>query len=113
MSEIEKHIGKLKKVDLQGKSVEEWAKEQCDKRSILKSYHDTYSEVLQYGVYNKFIFVEDYVFEVIDDQVDEDKDISHIEPIGDDTYFYIFNFYNGGTCFSEMAEDALRRMLHG
>ena len=34
MSDVEIHIGKLRKVDLNNKSLEDWCKEQCSLKGI-------------------------------------------------------------------------------
>ena len=51
MSYTEKHLGRLRKVDLQGKSLEEQCKEQCEIRDFERNKYNanyTWTELFRY-----------------------------------------------------------------
>lgn len=47
MSEVVRHIGKVRKVDLKGLSIEEWCKAKCIELGIEKHQYNSYEETLQ------------------------------------------------------------------
>ena len=56
-----------------------------------------------------FIVANGQIFEVLEkEDLDPYDDISQLRKMTPDTYEFEFKFYNGGTCFSEMLEDALK-----
>lgn len=109
MSETHTIKGKFKKVDLQGKSIEEFAKEHMlyikDK---LPSYFDSYTEYLiEYYDYKRYFTAKGKLYEIT-----ELKDITYdsfceITENIDETYSFVTSFYDGGTCLSEMLEDGI------
>lgn len=51
MSEMERHIGKIKKVDLNNYTVEGWCEQKCKTLKIeLGVYYKTYKEALGAGI---------------------------------------------------------------
>ena len=57
------------------------------------------------------IEVDGTLWEIIEDNEEEDtEDISILTPNNDGTYSYIMQFYNGGTCLSEMLEDGIKNI---
>ena len=114
MSYTETHIGKLRKVDLKGLTVEQWAEAKCREKGIteLESYHDNWKEeFLDSGKYNTYFFNGDDVYETFDHvEIEEGNDIDILTPNNDGTYNFVMQFSNGGTCLSEMIEEALEKL---
>lgn len=113
MSEMERHIGKIKKVDLNNYTVEGWCEQKCKTLKIeLGAYYKTYKEALLNDPYPAIMIeVNDVLWEVIEDKEEEDtQDISILTPNNDGTYSYIMQFYNGGTCLNEMLEDSIKNL---
>ena len=45
MSEVERHIGKIRKIELNGMMPEEWYQKECEKRGISKpDFYDTWKQ---------------------------------------------------------------------
>lgn len=113
MSETETHIGKLRKVDLQGLTVEQWAEAKCRESGMteLSSYTNTWKEQLldHNNNYHKYFFYEGDVYEAFEHTEIEERDVDILTKNDDGTYNFVMQFYNGGTCLSEMIEDALKR----
>lgn len=133
MSDYEKHIGKLKKVDLSeyNNSTEKFFEEQyksftnLTEEEIKDAYH--YAENYKYrrnsgpweylffdtcynfDMYNKFYVVNGNIYETIEDK-EVDDDASFLKDNGDGTYDYFMEFYNGGTCLSECIEYELENL---
>lgn len=135
MSDYEKHIGKLKKVDLSkyDNSTEKFFEEQYRKlfanlseREIKEAYQ--YAENYKYrrnrGPWEYLFFVNCYdfvdmeckfyvvkgnIYETIEDK-EIDEDASFLKDNGDGTYDYFMEFYNGGTCLSECVEYELEKL---
>lgn len=108
MSYIELHVGKIKKVDLKGKTVEEWCKEKCNELGYrLGKYDESYTRLLSSIEHGKYCSVDNDLFEVLSDKKFDDPYITHLSENKDGTYDFVLGFYNGGTCFSEMIEDAI------
>lgn len=134
MSSYEKHIGKLKKVDLSefNNSTEKFFEEQYRKlfinlseEEIKEEYH--YAENYKYrenkgpwewmffdkcyvfDMDDKFYIVNGNIYETIEDK-EVDYDASFLKDNGDGTYDYFIEFYNGGTCLSECIEYELEKL---
>lgn len=112
MSEMERHIGKIKKVDLNGLTIEEWCKKRCEEFGFKKEfYYNSYRDVLFDKDIPTVVDKNKNVWEIIEDKEEEDtEDISILTPNNDGTYSYIMQFYNGGTCLSEMLEDCIKNI---
>lgn len=115
MSYTEKHLGRLRKVDLQGKSLEEWCKEQCEIRNFERNkfnLNDTWTDLFKYhtvGHQNigSYHIIGDNVYQLIHHrEVTEDFDVFWFEPDGD--IQFAVEFYNGGTCLEEVMEDGVK-----
>lgn len=111
MSSTELHIGKLREISLEGKSIEEVAK------TIIEGIHNkTYEPVTSYlddllSIYPpEYFYVNDKLYKIIGDVKYEDgcEDISTLTKNEEGDYEFVMQFYNGGTCFSEMIEEALK-----
>ena len=113
MSHTETHIGKLRKVDLKGLTIEQWAKAKCREKAITDLEHyDTWKEaLLDSGKFYTYFFVNDDVYEKFEHiEIEEGDDIDVLTPNNDGTYSFVMQFYNGGTYLGEMIEDALKKL---
>lgn len=113
MSEVVRHIGKVRKADLQGLNTEEWCKKKCEELGVEKgSSYDTYEEAMLDEPYPaKVVKVNGEFWEVLEDRQEEDyEDLAIMLPDNDGTFNYILQFYNGGTCLSEMLEEEIKKI---
>lgn len=116
MSQNEFHSGKLKKLDLEGKTLEEWCEAKCKEKEIEKrSWHDSWEEAMRDEGSEVYIIVDDEVYEVIDhyEADDDDPYFIRMTPQEDGTIAFVTQFYNGGTCFSECMEDGIKELKAG
>lgn len=114
MSYTELHVGKIQLLfKTNDYSREKDCEILCKKNNILyMDDYDTWEETLRSELYNKYIIVNDYIFEVFDHHEEEASDyVSHMTRTKNEEYSFVFMFYNGGTCFSEMLEDELEKQL--
>lgn len=136
MSNYEKHIGKLKKVDLSkyDNSTEKFFEEQyrkmftdLTKEEIKEAYslsenfvnkyrrnrgpweHLFFDNCYDFDMNDKFYVVKGNIYETIEDK-EVDYDAAFLKDNGDGTYDYFIEFYNGGTCLSECIEDELEKL---
>lgn len=109
MSDTHTIVGKIKKVDLQGKSIEEFAKEHMSFiNDKLPSYHKSYTEYLiEYYDYKKYFIVKDKLYEITEYKDFDYEDFCVINENIDETYSFVTSFYDGGTCLIEMLEDEM------
>ena len=114
MSRTETHFGKIKKIELQNKTIEQFFQEKCIENSIFKidkgynTWKETYFDNISY---EKYFIVNNVVWEAIEHtEIDEGDDISIITPNADGTLSFIMQFYNGGTCLSEIIEEGLKNI---
>ena len=116
MSEMEAHVGKLRKIRRnEGQSVEDWCREKCEDKgvpSMLPELYDSWKETLLYHLdfYEKLFFVNDEIWEVFDHIDLDDDDIYEMRPNPDGTISFVMRFYNGGTCLSECIEEGLEKL---
>lgn len=117
MSDYEMHVGKIRDLGLDKDSQIKFMREALNTANIIQDYKapeddeevvDDFRDLL----YDKYIVMRDSIWEVIEDKrSDGYEDINIITNNGDGTYSYINKFYNGGTCFSEMIEKGLEKLL--
>lgn len=134
MSDYEKHIGKLKKVDLSNynNNTEKFFEEQYRKlftNFSEKKIKDLYSwsknyvyrknrgiweylffdTCLGFGIKDKFFVAKGNIYETIEDV--EVGDSPFLNDNGDGTYDYFMEFfYNGGTCLRDCIEHELEKL---
>lgn len=113
MSQNEFHTGKLVPVDLGGKTIEGFAEKICRESGIseISSYHDSWLEELKYeGGYEKYFIVEDVIYEMVDHSETDDDYFVHMKRNEDGSISFSAQFYNGGTCLSEIIEESISEM---
>lgn len=106
MSRQETHVGKIKPTGL---SLVEWMFE--NQHLVLDRFKDQEDlhELFWWGLScecNKFILLDDEVWEVIQDSEFDEYDIFKMVPNLDDTFNYVLSYYNGGCGFSEAMQYA-------
>lgn len=111
MSYTETHFGKLRKVEI-SVPLEQWCRTECERRGLteLSSYYDSWEEELKDRAHDELFFANGEVYETIE-HVESDSgelDIMYYNPDG--TITFAMQFYNGGTCLSEMIEDGIKRI---
>lgn len=113
MSHTETHFGKLRKVELTTTS-EEFFEQRCNELGITEraSYNDTWYDELRNET-SKYYFIDGEVWEVFDHISGDSEDIDIMTPNEDGTITFLQQFYNGGTCLSEVIEEGLKRIKNG
>lgn len=114
MSRTETHFGKLRKISLKDKTIEEFFQVKCNEKSIdnIDKYYDTWKETYFDNVsYEKFIVIKDDIWEVFEHVECNEDDVDIITTNEDGTLSFIMQFYNGGTCLTEMLEEGLAEYL--
>jgi hypothetical protein len=114
MSNTETHIGKLRRVDLSGQTLEQWAETECKKLGVTKlsSYNKTWIEqfIDKSNNYEKYFVVKKELWETFDHkEIEDDIDEFTLQPDG--TIHFVAQFYNGGTCLSEIVGEGIKRVL--
>jgi hypothetical protein len=111
MSETVTYIGKLKKVELHDKTVEEWCDEKCRELDIkIGDFYQTSREALISEKYNQYFFHGGNIWEAIENKRIDYEDICFMSQNSDGTYNFVMQFYNGGTCLSEMIDEGLKKL---
>lgn len=112
MNEVRRHIGKIRKVELNGMTPEEWYQKECEKHGISNpDYCYTWKECYN-DEFWPFIPVEvdGELWEIVEDREEDDtEDLSLLKKNPDGTYDYLMQFYEGETCLTEMLEEAIKR----
>lgn len=123
MSEVELHTGTLRKVDTGELTAEEWCKT-CVKL-YLGSYPNGYidngdinwmeafSDINCNRRYNNmpfYITTGTSIYEVEDINHGDDFDLIDMTKVSDNAYSYVAQFYNGGTCLTEVLENELKNI---
>lgn len=120
MSDYETLKGKIRKIDLQGMSAEQYAERIIKERGLDSQigqgpyFHNTYLEFLKWyddWAEGQYITIDGELYLIYDTcDFDSFTDYIHMTPIEDNTYEFHTSFYNGGTCLNEMIEDEIRRL---
>lgn len=111
MSEQQTKQGKFKEIDLKGKTIEEYCKEYCVSRGVVKSHDETWSEFFFDTYYYKFFVVNDRLFQFIEIEELDGVNYTKIDKEEDGTYSFYSTYYNGGTCLTECLENKLKKIL--
>lgn len=112
MSDYESHIGKLRKVDLKGKTKEQFFEDKCLLESIDNDGYDSWEEAWKSETddYYAYFAGKEDVWEVFDHVQPDSFDGFHITDNKDGTYSFTTTFYNGGTCLSEIIEEEIAKL---
>lgn len=113
MSNMETHFGKLRKIELpENWNTEDWCKEKCQMKGIteISSYNDSWEEQFRDHFREEYFIADGEIWEVFDHIESEDGYADIMIPNEDGTITFFMEFYNGGTCLSEMIEEGLERL---
>jgi hypothetical protein len=112
MSHTETHFGKLRKVNLGEQTIEQWCESKCRENGTneIESYHDNWVEQFRDDYYKKYFIVKDEIWEAYDHIESDREDVDVMIPQPDGSIMFVMQFYNGGTCLSEMIEEGLERI---
>lgn len=110
MSYNETHFGKLRKVDIQSKTKEEWAKEKLETSFLKGSIKIPMSNYLFHllSLRSNYIYLNSEVYELIDHYSTNDEYFNEIVKEPDGTFRFFCSFYNGGTYLNEVLEESLK-----
>lgn len=115
MSEQESIKGKLRKVDLQGKTLNEWAKDYISENYAVfaaPSVYNSWLEMLLSVFYKQFyLFNNEVLFEFVEKEEIDPNYFCFIEDNNDGTYSFYANYYNGGTCLEECLDDEFAKIF--
>ena len=111
MSYTETHFGKLRRVET-SLTVENWCKNQCilAGETELSTYNETWEEQFRVNFPEKCFIVNGQIWEAIEHIETEDSDIDIMIPNLDRTVTFVQQFYNGGTCLTEVIEEGLANL---
>lgn len=124
MSYTELHVGKLQPLqfDMNIEEFKEWLKtkdgfEVEDFEEYLEEGYEFFqvrdkSKKYKENLYIKYVYNKGTLYEVVNHKAGESDDDLHItNKNSDGTIDFIYMFYNGGTCFSEMLEEGLDKLI--
>lgn len=113
MSQDELHRGKLRKIDLKNKSIEDFFKEKCIENGIVeldKWAKDWYS-MYRGNVDNlEYFSNRKSVYQLYNHKQFEDFDIQEFLKLENGDYEFITCFYNGGTYLGEVIEEFVNKL---
>lgn len=75
-----------------------------------KSYYDNYTEALCDGFYKEFALADGVLYDITGMKEFEYDDICEASRIDSNSVNMTLKFYNGGTCFREMFEEAIAKL---
>lgn len=107
MSDMERHSGIAVLIErLPGETLEE----QCRRigNCELQEFYDSYAEQLLDNHYGEYIIVDGNLYKLDDTEYEYSENFCTIEKIDDINFKYTAQFYNGGTCLTEILEDELK-----
>jgi hypothetical protein len=117
MSRTEHIKGKIRRLPLsEGETVETQAKDLLDKYYPDVELDDPesykYSHQLMDEGYNRFVITNNFIYEIIESvEMDDDGDFIELGQNDDGTINFHTQFYNGGTCLSEVLVDELEKTI--
>lgn len=111
-------FGKLKKIDLNGLSIEEKCKEICTSmlpKAELYEFQKTYrswKDCLTFN-FDEYLIVKDQLFEIdIISESDDDPYFCKLTPTDvKDEYFFAAHYYNGGCSLNECLEEEVEKVI--
>lgn len=114
MSEMVHYSGKLEAVDtISSETLEEQCKRILAKHNYfeLDSYCDSWSEMLCEELYERYVIVNDTIYEVVEKKHRSiDENIFEARANLDGSIEYEVMYYNGGCSFNEAIEEALENL---
>ena len=113
MSQNETHFGRIRKLETD-LVVEEFFRLKCEEvgvTSIAGYGRDTWERTYQSEISDqKYFVLNNQIWEVVDHVSADDDDLDVFIPSSDGSYIFVYQFYNGGTCFGEVMEENLQKI---
>lgn len=111
MSNTEFHFGKIRKVNLEGKTKEEFFQEKCQELGINELKAKTWYETLGWtDEYENYYLSREDIWEVFEHKEMDDQGYFKMLDNKDGTYTFMTSFYNGGTCLGEILEEEIQNL---
>lgn len=111
MSETVMHIGKMKKVDLQGKTTLEFAEQKLlESQKEMDDFFEDAVEWLVEEYYGEYFLANNELYEILEDKKDESFDVAEGTLNPDGSISYIAMFYNGGASLREVLEEIVNKV---
>lgn len=107
MSYTELHVGTLTEVDLEGLTLEQFCEKVCKDRNIKTFNNDDWVDVFKFECPD-FIIHKGKVYHLEDIEFNDEYVDNFVKNI-DGSFSYVAQFYNGGTCLSEILEENLNK----
>ena len=114
MSTTEVHSGKLKKIELGEKSLEDFSKEVCESKGIMQipAYNSNWLSTMIDSIEGKYFCHNGTLYEFVDHvESDDEEYFMKLNKNPDGTIGFFGQFYNGGTCLEEMLEEAFDEFM--
>lgn len=110
MSETVYYTGKLTPVKTKtGETLEDTAKRIIDENNYkIESYYKTAHECFDDVYYREYITVNNKIYSVQNEDVDDNDDIFKATINEDGSINYVVKYYNGGCSFNEAIEEAMK-----
>ena len=106
MSEYEYNSGVIRKVDLSGKTLEEFAATFYSGKT-LPDYAETWTEVFLEDNYKTHVLLHNELYEFIRRQSSSRVEHVNITRVGEYTFRYSTLYHNGGACLADMLETGI------
>lgn len=103
MSDYEYNSGVIRKVDLAGKTLEEFAATFYFGKT-LPDYAETWTEVFLDDNYETHVLLYNELYEFVRRQSSSQVEHVNVTRVGEDTFRYSTLYYNGGACLADMLE---------
>lgn len=111
MSEQQTQRGKFKKIDLQGKTIEEWCEEQCIKLGKTKKWADeTWKEFFFNMYWDEYFIAKGELYQILKVENIDSCYYVQVDKQDDDTYSFYATYYDGGTCLIECLEEGIENL---
>lgn len=114
MSETKTYKGKIKKVET-ALSLEEFFKQYFNDKGIdeLNGYLSWVHYYNDYDYYDsKYFIYKNELYEFIEKEDITDNDISEFHRNEDGSFSFLFQFYSGATCLSELIDESLKNQTN-
>lgn len=111
MSETKMFKGTMKEVALpDGQSVEQFAEKALRDKGVDDPWDGDWLSTLTLDYQDKFAFVGDKLYEMMDYKDISDEDICDASRNSDGSISFVVRYYNGGCGFDEVLEDAVEEL---
>lgn len=112
---MEYHSGRMKQIDLNGKTPEEYFISECEVYGITEKKEYSWQAKLEVQSRKKFFnYKNEELYEMIEHRSGNEDDYEmKLYDNADGTISFVGSFYNGGTCLEEMLEESFEKRESG